>query len=150
VVAFGSPIAILTVDSEQAERLRQQLSLIGYDDVRGYASPDPPHGEKSHRIEQLDARAAAARAADGAVLVDVREESEWRLGHASGAIHIPYERLRERAHELPLDRPIVAYCASGVRSSLASSLLEASGHDVANLRGGFSAWRSAELPISTK
>ena len=148
VVEFGSPIVILTVDPDQAERLRQQLSLIGYDDVRGYASPDPASGEEPRRIEQLDARAAAARAADGAVLLDVREESEWRSGHAPGAIHLPYERLRERAHELPLDRPIVAYCATGVRSSLASSLLEATGREVANLRGGFTGWRSAKLPIS--
>jgi hydroxyacylglutathione hydrolase len=150
VVAFASPIVILTVDAEQAERLRQQLALIGYDDVRGYASPDPSPGEESHRIEQLDARAAAARAADDGLLLDVREESEWSAGHAPGAMHIPYEQLRERAHELPLDRPIVTYCASGVRSSLASSLLEASGRDVANLRGGFTAWRSAGLPISHK
>ena len=150
VVAFGAPIVFLTVDTEQAERLRQQLSLIGYDDVRGYASPDPAPDEESHRIEQLDARAAAARAADDALLLDVREESEWSAGHALGAMHIPYEQLRERAHELPLDRPIVAYCASGVRSSLASSLLEGSGRDVSNLRGGFTAWRGAGLPISQK
>jgi hydroxyacylglutathione hydrolase len=149
-VVFGSAMVILTVDADQAERLRRQLSVIGYDDVRGHASPDPAPGEESLRIEQLDARAAAARAADGALLLDVREASEWSGGHVPDAVHIPYEQLRERAHELPLDRPIVAYCASGVRSSLASSILEASGRDVANLRGGFTAWRNAGLPISHK
>jgi hydroxyacylglutathione hydrolase len=148
-VAFGSAIVILTADAEQAERLRAQLSVIGYDDVRGYASPDPNPGEESLRIEQVDARAAAARAADeGALLLDVRESAEWTAGHAPGAVHIPYEQLRERAHELPLDRPIVTYCAGGIRSSLASSLLESLGRDVANLRGGFTAWRNAGLPIS--
>lgn len=149
-VAFGSPIVILTVDAEQAERLRQQLSVIGYDDVRGYASPDPAPGEESRRIEQLDPRAAAARAAEGALLLDVREMSEWNSAHAPDAVHIPYEQLRERAHEIPVDRPVVTYCASGVRSSLASSMLEASGHDVANLRGGFTAWRNAGLPLAEK
>jgi hydroxyacylglutathione hydrolase len=148
VVAFGSPIVILTVDPEQAERLRQQLSVIGYDDVRGYASPESTGGEETLRIEQLDARAAATRR--GALLLDVRENSEWNAGHAPGAVHIPYEELRERAHELPLDRPIVTYCAGGIRSSLAASILESFGHDVANLRGGFTAWRNAELPISEK
>ena len=78
----------------------------------------------------------------------MRERSEWDAGHAPGAIHIPYEDLRERAHELPLDRPIVIYCASGVRSSLAASILESSDRDVANMRGGFTAWRNAKLPIS--
>lgn len=147
-VAFGSPIVILTTDAEQAERLRGQLAVVGYDDVRGYTSPDPAPGEETLRIEQLDARAAAARSAEGALLVDVRERSEWNAGHVPSAIHIPYEQLRDRTHELPLDRPIVMYCASGIRSSLAASILESAGRAVANLRGGFTAWRSAELPVS--
>jgi hydroxyacylglutathione hydrolase len=149
-VEFGSPIVILTPDAEQAERLREQLAVIGYDDVRGYGSPDPAHGETIGRIEQLDARAAAVRAAKGAILLDVREQSEWDAGHAPGAIHIPYENIRARAHELPLDRQIVTYCAGGVRSSLAASILESSGHDVANLHGGFTAWRNANIAISTE
>jgi hydroxyacylglutathione hydrolase len=139
---------ILTTDADQAQRLREQLSVIGYDDVRGYASPDPAQGEETLRIAQLDARGAAARSADGAVFLDVREESEWNAGHIPGAVHIPYEQLRERAHELPTDRSIVTYCASGVRSSLAASILESAGRSVANVRGGFTAWQNAELPIS--
>ena len=147
-VAFGSPIVILTTDAEQAERLRGQLAVIGYDDVRGYAAPDPGPNEETLRIAQLDPRAAARRSSEGALLIDVRERSEWSAGHVPGAVHIPYEELRERAHELPVDRPIVLYCASGVRSSLAASLLESSGREVANMRGGFTAWRSAKLPVS--
>jgi hydroxyacylglutathione hydrolase len=148
-VAFGSPMVILTTDAEQAHRLRVQLAVIGYDDVRGYASPDPAPGEQTMRIEQLDARAASARAAQNeALLLDVRERSEWDAGHAPGAVHIPYAELRERTGELPLDRPIVTYCASGIRSSLAASILKPSGRDAANMRGGFTAWRNAELPVS--
>jgi len=147
-VAFGSPIVILTTDPEQAERLRTQLGVIGYDDVRGYASPDPAPGEETLRIEQLDPRAAAVRLAEGALVVDVRERSEWDAGHVPDAVHIPYENVRERAHELPLDRRIVTYCASGIRSSLAASILQSGGRDVANVRGGFTAWRNAELPVS--
>ena len=147
-VGFGSPIVILTTDPEQAERLRAQLAVVGYDDVRGYASPEPGPSEDALHIPQLEVRTAAARSVEGAVLVDVRERSEWDAGHAPGAIHIPYEQIRERTRELPLDRPIVMYCASGIRSSLAASMLENSGRDVANMRGGFTAWRSAQLPVS--
>ena len=148
VVPFGSSIVILTTDAEQAERLRGQLAVIGYDDVRGYASPEPAGGEESLRIEQLDARAAAERSADGALLVDVRERSEWDAAHVPGGIHMPYEEVRARAHELPLDRLIVVYCESGIRSSLAASILESKGRGVSNLRGGFAAWRNAGLPVS--
>jgi hydroxyacylglutathione hydrolase len=147
-IPFGTPIVILSLDSDQAERLRAQLAVIGFDDVRGYASPEPPGGDEVMRIEQLDARAAAERAGGGAVLLDVREVSEWRAGHAPGAVHVPYEQLRDRAGDLPAGRPIVTYCAGGIRSSLAASILESAGRDVANLRGGFTAWRNAGLPIS--
>src|SRR5438445_747804 len=109
---------------------------------------DPAPGEETRRIEQLDARAAAARSAAGDILLDVREQSEWDAGHAPGAVHIPYENVRARAHELPVDRRIVTYCGGGIRSSLAASILESSGHAVANLRGGFTAWRNARLEIS--
>jgi hydroxyacylglutathione hydrolase len=146
-VPFGTPIVLLTTDGDQAERLRAQLAVIGFDDVRGYASPDVGEGELE-RIEQLDPRTAAARAADGAVLLDVRETSEWRAGHAPGAIHIPYEEIQERASEIPASRPVVAYCGGGIRSSLAASLLQAGGRGVANLRGGFTAWREAGLPVA--
>ena len=147
-VAFDSSIVILTSNAEQAERLRGQLAVIGYDDVRGYASPEPAPGEEMLRIEQLDPRTAATRSAQGALFVDVRERSEWNGGHAPGAVLIPYEEVGERAQELPLDRPLVLYCASGIRSSLAASILESGGREVANLRGGFTAWRNAQLPVS--
>jgi rhodanese-related sulfurtransferase len=42
----------------------------------------------------------------------------------------------------------VLYCASGARSSLAASVLESNDRDVANMRGGFTAWRKAKLPVS--
>jgi hydroxyacylglutathione hydrolase len=147
-VPFGAPIVILTMDADQAERLRAQLAIVGYDDVIGYALPEPAAGETARSIEQLDPRSATDRTADGAVLVDVREDSEWRAGHAPGAIHIPYEEIGARQSELPDSRPLVLYCAAGTRSSLAASILEDAGREVANVRGGFTAWRNADLPVS--
>jgi hydroxyacylglutathione hydrolase len=138
---------ILTTDPDQAERLRSQLAIIGYETVRGYAPPLPP-AASAMRIDQLDARTAAARAGAGAILLDVREESEWRAGHAPGALHIPYELVRDRLGEIPDGREVIVYCAGGIRSSLVTSMLEASGRAVANLRGGFTAWRSAGLPVT--
>jgi len=48
---------------------------------------------------------------------------------------------------VPRERTLVVYCASGVRSSLATSIFERHGITAANLRGGFTAWRNAGLPI---
>jgi len=66
-----------------------------------------------------------------------------------GAIHIPYPDLRRRMAELPRDRPVLVYCASGVRSSLVASLLSADGRAVRNLRGGFAAWQRAGLDLAS-
>jgi len=62
-------------------------------------------------------------------------------------MHIPYEDLDRRLGELPRGRDLVVYCAAGVRSSLAASLLERADLPVANLRGGFSSWQHAGLPV---
>ncbi len=146
VVPFGTPIVLLTLDDEQAERLREELGVIGYDDVRGYADPVGGPDEQLASTQQLDAR-TASRLAHAPVFLDVREASEFMEGHAPGARHIPYEQLAGRVGELPRDRPLVTYCSAGVRSSLATSILERSGLTPVNVRGGFTAWRNAGLPI---
>lgn len=147
VVAYGTPIVLLTRDEEQAERLRSQLSIIGFDDVRGYAEPIAPSDDATATTQQVDARTAGRLAGEGAPVVDVRERSEYLDGHVPGARHIPYEQLEQRIAELPRERTLVVYCASGVRSSLATSILERHGIPAANLRGGLGAWRNAGLPI---
>jgi hydroxyacylglutathione hydrolase len=144
-VAFGAPLVLLTEDAQHAAKLRDQLALIGYDDVRGYAAPVPDHGDVE-RTAQVDPR-DLARDRDGALILDVRESSEWLHGHVPGAIHVPYGSLRERMADLPKGRRVLVYCASGVRSSLATGLLRAAGYDAANVRGGYTAWRNAGLPV---
>jgi hydroxyacylglutathione hydrolase len=147
VVPFGATLVLLTVDRDRAEALRDQLATIGFDDVRGMADPVPDTGEDLARIRVVDARAAERMADDGALLLDVREVAEYGAGHAPGAVHIPYEQLGDRLGEVPRAREVVVYCAAGVRSSLAASLLERAGLDPVNLRGGFSSWEHAGLPV---
>lgn len=147
VVPFGAPIVLLATDRDAAETLRGQLATIGYDDVRGVAEPVPEAEEDLARLRLVDARSAKRLADGGAQLLDVRERSEYEAGHAPGAVCIPYQELDRRAGELPRGRELVVYCASGVRSSLAASLLERRGLRIANVRGGFNAWLGADLPI---
>lgn len=147
-VPFGSACVILTEDAEQAQHLRAQLAEIGYDQVLGYASPTPTEGPLE-QIALVDPAEAARRRGAGDLILDVREAAEWAEGHVPGAIHIPYPELRGRLDEIPRDRPVVAYCASGARSSLAASILAADGRQALNLRGGFTAWQRAGLEVAT-
>ena len=147
VVPFGTPVLLLVTDDDAAAALRAQLATIGYDDVRGVAEPVPDTEDDLARIRIVDARTAKRMSDEGAQLLDVRETSEFEAGHAPGAVHIPYEQLERRLGELPRGRDLVVYCAAGVRSSLAASLLERADMSVVNLRGGFGAWEHAGLPV---
>jgi rhodanese-related sulfurtransferase len=75
-------------------------------------------------------------------LLDVREPQELQAkGWIAGSIHIPMRAVPERLGELDKTRPVVVYCAGGVRSFDVGFLLIENGfRDVANLNGGLAAW----------
>ncbi len=70
----------------------------------------------------------------GATIVDVRTPAEYAAGHFEGATNIPVHELQGRLGELGDKRkPIVVYCASGMRSASAAQILAAAGFtDVVN------------------
>jgi hydroxyacylglutathione hydrolase len=81
-------------------------------------------------------------------LLDVRTPHEWDEGHIPDARYRFLGDLPEKLSSLDRDKPVVVYCASGYRSSLAASLLQASGfRTVHNVPGGHTAWTAAGLSI---
>jgi hydroxyacylglutathione hydrolase len=80
-------------------------------------------------------------------LLDVRMPYEWDGGHLPGARYMFLGELPQKLRSLDRDRPVAVYCVSGYRSSLASSLLQASGfRTVLNVEGGYGAWTAAGFP----
>ncbi len=78
--------------------------------------------------------------AEGATLVDVRSPGEFAGGHIEGAVNIPVQDFSARAREIPKGKPVVLYCASGMRSGSAAGMLRSGGRtDVHNL-GSISRW----------
>ncbi|MEZ5208358.1 MAG: rhodanese-like domain-containing protein [Acidimicrobiales bacterium] len=82
-----------------------------------------------------------------ALLVDVRERSEWDAGHAPKAKHHPLGGLRASMGDLPVERTLVVVCRSGNRSARATKLLSKAGYDAVNLSGGMMAWQAAGQPV---
>jgi phage shock protein E len=72
----------------------------------------------------------ATALAANAVVVDVRTPAEFAGGHVPGALNVPLDALPARLGELPADRLIVVYCASGMRSARAASVLRGAGRTV--------------------
>ncbi len=89
-----------------------------------------------------------------ALVLDVREGSEYNAGHIPNSKHIPADKLEERLHELEKfkDKPIVIIHRSGVHSTgKAGSTLRSHGFaHVHDLGGGIDVWRQANLPIVKK
>jgi rhodanese-related sulfurtransferase len=83
----------------------------------------------------------------GATLIDVRSAQEWRTGRAPQAKHVPLDRLQTSTAGIQKTRPVIAVCASGVRSASAARLLAAKGYDAYSVRGGMAAWRQAGEPV---
>ena len=72
----------------------------------------------------------------GAIVVDVRTPDEFRGGAYPGAKNIPLADLGRRLGEIPKDKPVILYCASGVRSSSAARAMKQAGYaDVINAGG---------------
>jgi rhodanese-related sulfurtransferase len=92
---------------------------------------------------ELDARR------DELQIVDVRWPNEWEAGRIDGALHIPQDQLDDRLDEIDRERPVVAVCRSGNRSSAAARELAAEGFQADNLDGGLEAWVASGLPLTT-
>lgn len=76
------------------------------------------------------------RLSAGAVVIDVRSPAEFHAGAHPGALNIPLQELAGRLGEIPRDRPVVLYCASGARSGMALAMLRRAGYaDVVNAGG---------------
>ena len=78
----------------------------------------------------------------GARLVDVRTAGEHASGHLDGSLNVPVQELAKRMAELgEKTRPVVVYCASGMRSASAASMLRRAGFADVHDLGAMSRWR---------
>ncbi len=86
----------------------------------------------------------------GAQLVDVRADHEWEAGHLPGAVHISLPDLPARVGEIDKDKPVVIYCRTDNRSTIAATALTEAGYDVAKLAGGATGWEEEGLELEPK
>jgi rhodanese-related sulfurtransferase len=111
------------------------------------------------RLERVDPAAARTAIDAGAVLVDIRAESQReRDGVVPGSVFVARNVLEWRCDpdgshrdERVADpgRPLIVMCNEGYQSSLAAATLQDLGHaDATDVDGGFQAWRAAGLPVA--
>jgi adenylyltransferase/sulfurtransferase len=79
-------------------------------------------------------------------VIDIRERDEFVQGHLPNAVFIPrgFLELQVEQHQPDRSKPVVLYCAGGVRSALAARNLKEMGYEqVYSLIGGFNGWKNA-------
>ncbi len=145
-VNYETPTYLIAAP-EDVEHLIGSLRAIGVDNLRGYFVPREV-GDLNSELPTILLDDAVRKIEEGALVIDVRDKTEYVAGHIAEAVNIPYGLLTQYFGALPPDRSLLLQCGSGTRSLIAASLLEAGGFtDFASLEGGLDAWQAAGWPL---
>ncbi|WP_155300211.1 MBL fold metallo-hydrolase [Deinococcus kurensis] len=134
-----APYVLLARDAAHAETLRRRLWMVGLDQVTGFVTTTDGLDTTPARpfpVAELPQHA-------GALILDVRNNTEHRAGAIPGARQLHAGRLAWQLDELPRDQEIVLHCQGGARSAAAASFLRARGFQVSELAGGYDAYTRA-------
>jgi rhodanese-related sulfurtransferase/glyoxylase-like metal-dependent hydrolase (beta-lactamase superfamily II) len=155
LISPTAPILLVSEDAEQVREARVRLARVGVENVAGYLAGGllewhreglPLATTEQIGVEELDAR---VREGSDVRVLDVRRPGEWQAGHIAKAVHVPLNTLAQSAGEFSKDQPVAVICASGYRSSIATSILEQKGfRRVTNVVGGMAAWKNANLEVA--
>lgn len=139
---------LLVVDGPAISDVVDACLLVGYERFEGVLEGGMQawvdRGLEVRSLPTIGPQDAVPWLAMGAQPLDVREPDEFELEHMAHATAAPLGALAQTAGELPTGRPLLTYCAAGMRSVSAASILERLRiGPVVNLRGGYGAWRNA-------
>jgi hydroxyacylglutathione hydrolase len=154
LIPMGSPIVLVAADADQIEEAVTRLARVGIETVEGYLEGGMLAWDDARfeiaRVPQMPADELKARIDERADLqiVDARRPPEFNAGHVPGAVNAPLAHLATLADRLDPMRPTAVICASGYRSSAATSLLRRRGfRDLYNVVGGTNGWIKIGYPV---
>lgn len=154
VLPYDKPILLVLEEKEQLETAVRYLIRLGYDNIAGYLNGGvtawymkalPINGFNLISVHSLKNKLENR---EEITLLDVRKKKEWDEGHIEGAKNIYVGELEENLDKVPKKFPIVVYCDSSRRSSIAASVLKKRGYNsVYNVLGSMTAWKNAGYDI---
>jgi hydroxyacylglutathione hydrolase len=146
---------LLVSEGENPVQIARYLLRLGYDDLAGYLAGGMlawhTAGLESNAIRTVTVQQLCSLLDEGeeTSILDVRSEEELdKVGRIPGAQHIHITQLPEHLDDVPGDGTIYVFCGSGLRSTLAASLLRRAGwRDLVIVLGGFAGWTSVRCPL---
>lgn len=156
LLGLEQPLVIVGEDRRRVEESRVRLARVGIEKVAGYLEDgfaawarDRLPVAQVNQVAVQELGRLLQEDGDRLEVVDVRRPSEWQQGIIPRARLMPLDKLPSMLEDLDRNRTITAYCKSGYRSSIATSLMERAGFtDVVNVTGGMDAWRICGLPVA--
>jgi len=159
ILPFDKSILLVASIGKEKEAVTR-LARVGLDKVIGYLEGGfetwQKGGEPIDLIIDIEADELAMDLPfdDNLVVVDVRKETEFAVGHVKDAINIPLTELTDVGNMADIDdhQNIYLHCGGGYRSVIATSLLKQQGfHNVRNILGGWTAIKELEtkIPLAT-
>ena len=157
ILGLDTRLVIVGEDAEHVRESQMRLARVGIENVAGYLADGVvgwiQNGMELDYIPQItvqDFVELRNEEPDRIAVLDVRELGEVASGVIDNSLCIPLGKLRSRLEELHRETLLVVHCKGGYRSSIATSILRRAGfRDIANLIGGFDAWKTAGLPCAT-
>jgi glyoxylase-like metal-dependent hydrolase (beta-lactamase superfamily II)/rhodanese-related sulfurtransferase len=156
ILGLDTPLILVGEDPEQVRESEMRLARVGIEKMAGYLADGVAgwihSGFELDYIPQItvqDLMDLRSRERDRVEVLDVREPGEAAGGAIENSVCIPLGVLASRSEELDRGKLVVVHCKGGYRSSIATSILRRAGfRDIANLTGGFDAWKTAGLPCA--
>ena len=153
ILGLDTPLIIVGEDPEHVRESQMRLARVGIENVAGYLADGVAgwieNGFELDYIPQItvqDFVELRKQEPDRIAVLDVREPGEVASGIIENSLAIPLGKLGSRLAELDRKKLLVVHCKGGYRSSIATSILQRAGfRDIANLIGGFDAWKAAGL-----
>ena len=154
ILGLDTRLIIAGEDPEHVRESQMRLARVGIENVVGYLADGVAgwikNGFELDYIPQIAVQEFVEmreRGGNQIAVLDVREPGERAEGAIEQSLSIPLGKLKSRTAELDREKLLVVHCKGGYRSSIATSILRRAGlRNIANLTGGFDAWKAAELP----
>jgi hydroxyacylglutathione hydrolase len=153
ILGLDTRLIIAGEDLDHVRESQMRLARVGVENLVGYLADGVAgwikNGFELDYIPQITVQDFAElreQESDRIAVLDVREPVERAGGAIGNSLFIPLGKLTSRIEELNREKLLVVHCKGGYRSSIATSILRRAGfRDIANLTGGFDAWKAAGL-----
>jgi hydroxyacylglutathione hydrolase len=150
ILGLDKRIILVGEDRDHLRESQMRLARVGIENVKAYLENGIAgwiaEGYELDYIPQISVQEFSElleKEREHIAVLDVREPGEVEAGAIENSVRIPLGQLPNRTAELDARKLIVVHCKGGYRSSIATSILRRAGYrDIANLTGGFDAWKS--------